>query len=123
MQGRDASARPDWTPRALAAAAFAFVYLFLQVVVPLVALGESRPARFGWQMYSGAGHVPSVYAVVREDGTRTEYDAASYVGYPRADVRFDDHLPGFLCATHPQAVTVLTLSPDGQRVEEAAYRC
>ena len=89
----------------MAVAAFFAAYLALQIAVPIAKLWEPRPARFGWHMFSGVAPPPR-FEVVLADGSTREAAPADHYGNPRADLRYEDHLPAHLCRTVPGARAV-----------------
>lgn len=101
-----------WSPRAALAAVVFSAFIAFQLVVPLLGLAAPKPARFGWQMYASAGHTWSAYSLVLPDGSREGVDVHAEIGYGRPDVRFDDHLPGHLCARFPDATALMVHPPE-----------
>jgi len=86
-------------------AVFFVAYLAVQLAVPSAKLWEPRPARFGWQMFAGIAPAPR-FAVAMADGSTREVALADHYGNPRADLRYEDHLPGHLCRSLPGARAV-----------------
>jgi hypothetical protein len=60
------------------------VGLAVQVVVAGAALIEPRPARYGWQMYSGMPVNPPAWSVV--DGEQHELRINDLLLHPRAEI-------------------------------------
>ncbi len=86
---------------------FCAAFLAVQVAVPAWQLSQPRPARFGWQMYSGIKPQPRMFTIT-EDGGQREVDLRRHVGYQRIDLDYVAFLPPHLCQTIPgvQAVRV-----------------
>ena len=84
---------------------FFFVYLALQITVPVVQLFRPRPARFAWQMFSGIS-VPLRVEVKSGTDTR-DIDLHEIVGNWRGDLDAEKHLPPFLCRRFPESTSVL----------------
>ena len=81
------------------------VVIALQIAIPLVALLQPPPQRFGFQMYSGLGAV--IATVVDADGTEqtvTEFD--DVLGKYRPDIDWLLLLPQALCESNSDAVEV-----------------
>jgi len=97
-----ARASNRWTPRTAAAAAFALLFLALQVGVPLVRLFGPRPARFGWQMYAATTPLPTLVGV-RADGGRDTLAVGDYFAFLRSDLAPSafERLPRHVCTVVP----------------------
>jgi hypothetical protein len=65
----------------------AALFLVVQIAVPIWMLFEPRPARVGWQMYSGARSLPEV-VIVGEDGAEQVVDIIEYLAEPRAEIDY-----------------------------------
>ena len=81
------------------------VVIALQIAIPLVALLQPPPQKFGFQMYSGLGAVTAT--IIDEDGaeqTITEFD--QLVGKYRPDTDWLPLLPEALCESNGDAVEV-----------------
>ena len=87
-----------WNPRTLAAAAFIGMYILWQVVVPASALLASRPARFGWQMYSARPDLPKAWAT-DASGLETPIDMEQVFAQVRAEIDFSAALRSAVCAS------------------------
>jgi hypothetical protein len=84
----------------------ALLFLTVQVGVATVLLSQPRPARFGWQMYSGIREALA-YGVVRSDGSVEWVQRADYFGNFRIDL--DDIVEpaaAMICARRPDATAV-----------------
>lgn len=79
--------------------------LAVQVGVPVAASLGEPPSRFGWQMYSGLGEVPSI-KVYESDGKNRSVAFDDVTGASRAELDWKKHLPPYLCNTYPAATTV-----------------
>lgn len=97
-------------------------YLLLQIAVPAVMLLQPRPARFGWQMFSG-GSVAADY-VVEHDGFTSRIDPTDFVALSRADIDLTIHLPAHLCEVVPgaRAVRVTRRTESGPETTRCAGR-
>lgn len=97
------------------AIAFATAYLLIQISIPVVQLFEERPARFGWQMFSGVRTFPTVELVYQD--SLVSVDARALVVNNRSDVEFVPHLPRHFCERTPaEAVIVRSSRPMTERV-------
>lgn len=86
----------------------------LQFAVPMIAFMGDPPARFGFQMYSGLGHV-NVRAV---DGRGEEINidlSTEVAGLVRPDLDWLGVLPERVCMAAPSAVTVTVEQSGRQR--------
>ncbi|WP_232499652.1 hypothetical protein [Agromyces humatus] len=89
----------------LAGTAAVLVVIALQIAIPLVALLQPPPQKFGFQMYSGLGAVTAT--VIDVDGrehTVTEFD--QLMGKYRPDIDWLPLLPEALCESFIDAVDV-----------------
>lgn len=86
----------------------------LQFAVPAVALALDAPTRFGFQMYSGMGDQISVHATDTA-GATVHIDLDTVAANPRPEIDWTQHLPEYLCATHPDYVNVTVSRDSGQR--------
>lgn len=86
----------------------------VQVAVPLVALFDDPPTRFGFQMYSAVGGTD---VSVRDDsGHKLPFDPATVLaGQLRPEVDWTRRLPERVCAAVPQAHTVTVRRPHQER--------
>ena len=104
----------------VAAIAFFVLFVLIQTVVPLVKLWSPRPARFGWQMFSG--RQPRVrFALVLHDGTRQPANLARYVAQSRGEVDLVTALPPHLCRVVPDLASVEITTT--QSKEPRVYEC
>lgn len=71
-----------------------------QIAVPTLALGVPAPTRLGFQMYSGAGHLPIVELISREAST-TRVALTDLVAVPRPEIDWSGLLPDALCRSRP----------------------
>lgn len=93
------------------AALLIVLILAVQVGVPIAALFESRPARFGWQMYSTVNPAPEA-AVEDASGNLVPVDLSALIADPRAEVRWSGPLSDLLCRERA-AVAVVVTDRDG----------
>ena len=89
----------------VAAAAFFALFLVIQTAVPLILLGAPRPARFGWQMFSGRQQ-RARFSLIMRDGTRQPVNLGLYVAQSRGEVDLEDALPPHLCRVVPELAAV-----------------
>jgi len=89
-------ARTRWSSHSILVALFMIAFIVIQLAMPILALAEPRPARFGWQMYTA---VPSLPRVTVEDAEgRTQWvDVTDLVARGRADADFSTGLVDHLC--------------------------
>lgn len=111
-----------WRPRDVAAATAFAAFLAVQLALPIRALlaDGPNPARFGWQMFATLPWVPQVEAEL-DSGTRTPMDLRLVVGYPRAEMAYDDRLVPALCRALPEARSLMVRWHRGGEAER--YRC
>jgi hypothetical protein len=111
----DAPNPPRPRLRRVAAAIFFAAFLSIQIVVPFVQLvWSTRPARFGWQMYSVVSVVPQFELIMR-DGAVNPLDITPYVTSRRGDVPLTRFLPAHLCALFPNAAAIHYQMEDGSQ--------
>jgi hypothetical protein len=102
-----------WPRRTRVAAAVATVFLVIQLAVPILALGQPRPARFGWQMYSALTSLPHVQ-LESADGSLTAVDLSKIVARGRAEADFSGAIATHLCET-TDAVAIRLASGENER--------
>lgn len=93
---------------------FVVVFLAVQMAIPIVALGEPRPARFGWQMFSGDVPQPAVGLILR-DGEREPVSLEELSPVWRGDLPYRDHLGPYLCQ-RPEVQAVVIEIRSGEEV-------
>lgn len=98
---------------------FFFLYLTVQIGVPVYRLVQPKPTRFGWQMFS-ASSVPSRVWLVSSNDER-EISPAAYIGNFRSDLEYERYALPFLCRVRPEATTIRYVMPIDNVVRE--YRC
>lgn len=98
---------------------FFFVYLGVQIAVPVYRLVQPRPTRFGWQMFSTSS-VPARVWIVSSDAVR-EISPAAHIGNFRSDLEYERYALPFLCRVRPDATAVRYVMPVDNVVRE--YRC
>ncbi len=99
-----------WTrPRALTAMLVA-AFILLAIMVPALALGQPRPARFGWQMYSVAQPAPMAW-LQAADGSVRAYDLAEHLAVLRGDIPDSQALGHALCEMEPARAVLVQLRP------------
>ena len=98
---------------------FFILYLAVQTIVPVVQLFRPRPARFGWQMFSGTS-VPTQVKIRTPAGERAipADEMAKHVGNWRGDLSLDKHLPPHLCRRYPEASAVLLYNLEADEPRE-----
>lgn len=81
-------------------------FVAIQLVVPILQLAQSRPAHFGWQMFSGYRPIPC-YWLVHADGAEVPVNIEEVLsGMWRLDADYRKVLPEFLLRRSPHAVAV-----------------
>ena len=75
--------------------ALAALWLMLQIGIPLYALTQPRPARWGWQMFAGIS-VPLRFEAVTANETFPIL-LSDYVGNQRGDLELTTYLPPEIC--------------------------
>ena len=94
------------------------VVVALQIAVPTAAaLVGDLPTRFGFQMYSGLGPLPSI-SIVDERGRSHDVAPADVVAVPRPELNWSSHLPPYLCQRFPSAESVTLTYVRPNRSEE-----
>jgi hypothetical protein len=83
---------------------FAVAWLVWQLGLPLVKLVAPRPARFGWQMFSGGESLR--FFLRRGDGVEVEVSPLTVLAVPRSEIRAERELVAALCAADPRAEAV-----------------
>ena len=96
-----------------------FLYLAVQIAVPVYGLLLDTPARFGWQMYSNAS-VPQRLWLVSQQGTR-EISPASFIGNYRSDLDYERYALPQLCRAVPETKAIRYQMPLEDTVRE--YQC
>ena len=88
-----------------------FVWLLAAVIavqfaVPAVALLQEKPARFGFQMYSGYGE--GSITVLDRDGAELEVDLSALLPRTlRPELDWTRYVPEHFCAELPDAETIV----------------
>jgi hypothetical protein len=78
----------------------------LQVAVPAIAMTQPKPARLGFQMYSGYG--AGSITVLDAHGEEIPVDAASLLPRNlRPELDWTQHVPQHFCAAISEAATVV----------------
>jgi hypothetical protein len=92
--------------RQMAVFALVAAFVAMQLLIPAVALFESRPARFGWQMYSALPRLPQAW-VIDSDGNQRPVDLTDLFAVRRAEIDYEDVLRAGLCvATGAAAIRI-----------------
>jgi len=90
--------------------AFIWAYLAIQISVPTVLLlSPDRPARFGWQMFSGS-RLPW-FSRLSRDGRQEPVsldEVRAIVGVWRSELDYERYVPPILCQRQPFAVAILS---------------
>jgi hypothetical protein len=87
-------------------AGLGLTFMTVQVVVCLIQLGQPRPARFGWQMYSGLRN-PVQYQVVDGGGQPRTIAIREYVAFPRYELDgLEQKVTPLICQDHPDVSAV-----------------
>ena len=93
------------------------VVIVLQVATPAIALMGTKPARFGFQMYSGLGAVKVTAVNDRAENIPVNPEA-EIAGLLRPDVDWTGVLPERICDSYPSAARVTVEQPGRQRTIE-----
>jgi hypothetical protein len=83
----------------------------IQVGIPLLALFDDRPARFGWHMYSTLNPAPEA-SIEDESGAVTPVNLGSLIADPRAEIRWSEPLAELLCRDE-SAVAIVVSDREG----------
>lgn len=110
-----AARQSGWNPMKALVASFVVAFVVIQLAVPMLALGQPRPARFGWQMYTAVSSLPEV-RLEAADGTTSTVDLADLLARERADVDVSAALARHLCATTDAAAVLVTSGGEEERV-------
>jgi type IV secretory pathway protease TraF len=97
---------PRWETRTVLAAAFVVAWIAVQALVPLLLLGQARPSRFGWQMYTTTTELPHVSLRTR-DGRVVPIDVSASIARDRAEAGYLDALILALCAREGAAAVII----------------
>lgn len=100
--------------------AFFVLFLVIQTAVPLIQLRAPRPARFGWQMFSGRQQ-PARFSLLLRDGTRQPVNLGLYVAQSRGEADLEEALPRHLCRVVPDLAAVQITPPASQ--QSRVYEC
>lgn len=84
---------------------FFMLFLTVQLTIATAALFEPRPARWSWQMYSGA-RTQMKFTIIRENGTLDDVALSDYLGNPRLDIDLSERLPAHICNVEPDASAI-----------------
>jgi hypothetical protein len=101
---------------------FIVVFALVQLVVPAIMLGEPRPARAGWQMFT-QGRKKGEFAVIRSDGRRTPIRIADYAAEDIPEVRYYAVLPAHLCRVVSDTRAVVVKGATGMSAPEIVVPC
>lgn len=83
----------------------------IELGVPAIALVGDRPARFGWQMYSGVNPAPEAW-VEDPAGERHAVDLRALIADTRAEIEWAAPLAEHLCGER-DAVAVVVADREG----------
>ena len=109
-----------WTPQRVVATAFFVLFLLVQTGIPLVKLAAPRPARFGWQMFSGRQQ-RARFSLVMRDGRSQPVNLGRYVAQSRGEADLEKVLPPHLCRVVPDVASVQITAP--RSGQPRAYKC
>jgi hypothetical protein len=93
------------------------LFLAVQILVPIIQLGKTRPAHFGWQMFSDWRPIPT-YWIVLADGSTREIDLHEHIAVRRLDADYHSVFPDYLLRTYSEALAVRWQWPDSAEVQE-----
>lgn len=108
--------RSGRSTRQVAAMVFVAIFMAVQVTVPLALLASERPARFGWQMYSGA-RSGATFRAVHHDGSIVPVSIGDYLPHARLDMDLTTLLPKHVCQINAEVDLVLVESRKAEVVE------
>jgi len=95
--------RAGWSARDRIRAVLGVAFVVIQVCICVVQLTRPRPARFGWQMYSGMGGAVQ-YHVVDADGRDHDIELQHYVAFPRYELQGEERaVTPLVCRDYPGA--------------------
>jgi hypothetical protein len=80
--------------------------LMLMLFVPVLALDDARPAKFGWHMYAAAVDLPKV-EVEFHDGNRVERSIGSIASGFRPEIDYFQPIAQHLCGREANAASVI----------------
>jgi hypothetical protein len=103
-------------------AGFIVVFGLIQIVLPAIMLGEPRPSRFGWHMFT-QGRTRGNFVVIHSDGTRTPVRITDYAVLDRPEISYYAVLPAHLCRVVPGARAVAVKGATGMNVPETVTQC
>jgi hypothetical protein len=110
---------PSSVPSSRWPVVFFFLYLAVQIAVPVYRLFQPRPTRFSWQMFSAAS-VPSRVWIVSGDSVQ-EISRGAYIGNFRTDLEYERYALPYLCRARPEATAVRYTMAFDDSIRE--YRC
>lgn len=96
------------------------LFLVAMIVVPATVLHEPRPARFGWQMYSGLYVAPDI-EVKLSGGQVQQADLEDFASAVRPWPDYTSAATDFLCEKQPEAQSVRFVRSQPAMDEE--YMC
>ncbi|MEW9870325.1 hypothetical protein ABV518_02220 [Arthrobacter sp. HS15c] len=74
-------------------------------ILPLAALDDARPAKFGWQMYTAAVDLPQI-DVVLSDGSREKRTIGNIASGFRPEIDYFNPVARFICSREPNVSSV-----------------
>jgi hypothetical protein len=87
-------------------AVIVLVGLMLMLLVPVAALDDQRPAKFGWHMYAAAVDLPKV-EIEFSDGNRRERNVGNIASGFRPEIDYFRPIAHHLCTREADAVSVI----------------
>jgi len=87
-------------------AVIVIVGLMLMLLVPIAALDDERPAKFGWHMYAAAVDLPKV-EIEFSDGNRSERNVGNIASGFRPEIDYFRPIAHHLCTREAGAVSVI----------------
>ena len=97
----------------------AVAVLLVQLAVPLVALTQGVPSRFGFHMFAGRGETLSVLVLDRA-GEEIPVDVEDFVAAGRPELAWADVLPERVCQRQEGAAVVTVTSRGRTRTVRCA---
>lgn len=115
-------ARTRWSAQNMLVALFVIAFIVIQLAVPVLALAQPRPARYGWQMYTAVPSLPRV-TVEDADGRTQSVDVTDLVARGRAAADFSAALVDHLCETTDIVAPIMALGDRAYRRIAARQSC
>lgn len=113
-QGRDVKDAVGDERNFRARAVIVLVGLMLMLLVPVAALDNERPAKFGWHMYAAAVDLPKV-VIEFSDGNRRERNVGNIASGFRPEIDYFRPIAHHVCTREADAVLVIMIRQHPER--------